>query len=310
MKRRLARLLRWWWRRPACTPAWLRVGVALILGTAGLFGVAASVSAGASGPAATTSPGRLAAVGGRPTSPRNSPAKSPFGPGPGSRTTSFPDGDALQAQGMSLYENGCASCHGTLLQGISGVAPSIQNVGAGPVDFYLSTGRMPLQAPHDQPERATPAYDPRQIDALIAFITAKGGGPAAPAANPAAGDLSTGFQVFTESCAGCHQIVGRGGMTVGAYVPNLQQASALQIAEAVRMGPYLMPHFDSKQIDQYQLDSLTKYIIQTRHPVNAGGWGIYNIGPIPEGIAAWFIALLALVIVARLIGERTGGEVR
>jgi ubiquinol-cytochrome c reductase cytochrome c subunit len=116
--------------------------------------------------------------------------------------------------------------------------------------------------------------------------------------------------VFTESCAGCHQIVGRGGMTVGAYVPNLQHANALQIAEAVRMGPYLMPHFDAKQIDQHQLDSLAKYIIQTRHPDNAGGWGIYNIGPIPEGIAAWFIALLALVIVARLIGERTGGEVR
>ena len=76
------------------------------------------------------------------------------------------------------------------------------------------------------------------------------------------------------------------------------------------MGPYVMPHFDSKQIDQYQLDSLAKYIIQTRHPDNAGGWGIYNIGPIPEGIAAWFIALLALVIVARVIGERTGGEVR
>ncbi len=310
MNRRLARSLSCWWRRPARTPAWVRVSAALILGTAGLFGVAASVSAGASGTAARTSPAPLAAVGGPPTSSPNAPAKSPFGPGAGSRTTSFPDSAALQAQGMSLYENGCASCHGTLLQGMPGVAPSLQNVGAGPVDFYLSTGRMPLQAPHDQPERATPAYDSRQIDALIAFITAKAGGPQAPAADPAAGNLSTGFQVFTESCAGCHQIVGRGGMTVGAYVPNLQHASALQIAEAVRMGPYLMPHFDANQIDQHQLDSLAKYIIQTRHPDNAGGWGIYNIGPIPEGIAAWFIALLALVIVARLIGERTGGEVR
>jgi ubiquinol-cytochrome c reductase cytochrome c subunit len=284
--------------------------VALILGTIGLFGVAASVSAGASGTAATASPGPLTAAGGPPTSSRNAPAKAPFGPGAGSRTTSFPDSAALQAQGMTLYQNGCASCHGTLLQGMSGVAPSLQNVGAGPVDFYLSTGRMPLQAADDQPERATPAYDPRQIDALVAFITAQAGGPQAPAADPAAGNLSTGFQVFTESCAGCHQIVGRGGMTVGAYVPNLQHATALQIAEAVRMGPYLMPHFDATQIDQHQLDSLAKYIIQTRHPDNAGGWGIYNIGPIPEGIAAWFIALLALVIVARLIGERTGGEVR
>ena len=101
----------------------------------------------------------------------------------------------------------------------------------------------------------------------------------------------------------------RGGITVGAAIPDLQEATAQQIAEAVRMGPYLMPHFDSKQINQYQLDSLARYVLWTRHPDNAGGWGIYNIGPIPEGIVAWFIGLLALVIVARLIGE-TRPEVR
>jgi ubiquinol-cytochrome c reductase cytochrome c subunit len=298
----------WWWRRPARAPIWLRLGVAVILGTVALFGIGASGSSGATG--ATVPPGPLTAAGGPPTSSPSAPSKAPFGPGSGSRITSFPDSPRLRAEGGSLYQNGCASCHGTLLQGIAGVGPSLQNVGAGPVDFYLSSGRMPLQAPHDQPERATPAYSPRQINALIAFITAKGGGPPAAAADPAAGNLSTGFQVFTEHCAGCHQIVGRGGMTVGAFVPNLQHASALQIAEAVRMGPYLMPHFDAAQIGQRQLDSLARYIIQTRHPDNAGGWGIYNIGPIPEGIAAWFIALLALVIVARVIGERTGGEVR
>jgi len=70
------------------------------------------------------------------------------------------------------------------------------------------------------------------------------------------------------------------------------------------MGPYLMPHFDTEQIDQHALDSIARYVVWTRHPLNAGGWGIYNIGPIPEGIVAWFIGLAALVIVARLIGER------
>jgi ubiquinol-cytochrome c reductase cytochrome c subunit len=71
------------------------------------------------------------------------------------------------------------------------------------------------------------------------------------------------------------------------------------------MGPYVMPHFDYRQIDQHQLDSIARYVVWTRHPDNAGGWGISNIGPIPEGIVAWFVALTALVIVARLIGERT-----
>ena len=58
-------------------------------------------------------------------------------------------------------------------------------------------------------------------------------------------------------------------------------------------------------IDQHQLDSIARYVLWTRKPQNSGGWGIENIGPIPEGIVAWFIALTAMVIVARLIGERT-----
>ena len=101
----------------------------------------------------------------------------------------------------------------------------------------------------------------------------------------------------------------RGGITVNAQAPDLEEATPQQIAEAVRMGPYLMPHFDSTQIDQHDLDSIARYIVWTRHPADLGGWGIYNIGPIPEGIVAWFIGLAALVIVARLIGERMDQEV-
>jgi len=187
-------------------------------------------------------------------------------------------------------------------------APSLIGVGPGPVDFYLSSGRMPLDNPTDEPQRNPPRYTRHQMNALIAFITKVGGGPPAPAADPSQGDLAVGFHVFTANCAGCHQSVARGGLVVGAVVPSLQQATARQVAEAVRMGPYLMPHFDAKQINQYQLDSLAKYVLWTRHPSNYGGWGIYNLGPIPEGIVAWFIGLAALVLVARLIGERMESE--
>jgi ubiquinol-cytochrome c reductase cytochrome c subunit len=285
------RLLRWWWRRPPRAPYGVRILIAAGLASLGLLGIVNS-SVGLSNA----------------TRPTTAPTKQPDDPGPSDRTTRFPSSAALVAQGRSLYDNGCASCHGLALQGRSGIAPSLLNVGAGPVDFYVSTGRMPLQAPTDEPERARPVYDDRQTQALVALVTSVGTGPkAAPAADPAAGSLSTGQEIFTESCAGCHQMIGRGGLTVGAWVPDLQQATAPQIAEAVRMGPYVMPHFNSEQIDQQQLDSLTRYVLWTRHPDNPGGWGIGNIGPIPEGIAAWFIALLALVIVARLIGERTQG---
>jgi ubiquinol-cytochrome c reductase cytochrome c subunit len=173
---------------------------------------------------------------------------------------------------------------------------------------------MPLASPRDEPMRGHPMFNRHQIDALIAYVTRFGGGPPAPSADPSKGDLSLGMQEFTLHCAGCHQMVARGGMFVGAWVPNLLQATPQQIAEAVRMGPYLMPHFDEHQIDQHELDSIARYVLYTKHPDNAGGWSIYNIGPIPEGMVAWFLGVGTLLIVARLIGERlderTGSEVR
>lgn len=318
----MRRLFMRWLTRPGWTPRWLRTGVALALASIVLVNLAgAPASSGAAGSArqsseqlpstirSVTAPaGPLKNEGGPPTTLPNAPAKSPEPPGPGNPTTTFPTSPQLVAQGMSLYENGCSSCHGTLLQGMHGVAPSLVGVGAGPVDFYLSTGRMPLDNPREEPQRSQPAYSRTDINALIAFITTTGGGPPAPAANPAQGSLATGFHQFVDHCAGCHQLVGRGGLVIGAYVPDLQSATALQVAEAVRMGPYLMPHFDATQINQHELDSLARYVLWTRHPSNNGGWGIYNIGPIPEGIVAWFMALAALVLVARLIGERMKTE--
>jgi ubiquinol-cytochrome c reductase cytochrome c subunit len=283
--------LRWLTRRSRI-PLVLRLSAAVVLATIAVVGIAAAPSQGDSGLSA----------GGSLNEP-NSPTKTPEPPGAGNPTKRFPDSPALRAQGFTLYQQSCSSCHGIALNGTPGVAPSLHGVGAGPVDFYLSTGRMPLEQPREEPQRNSPAFTRPQIDALIAFISSFGG-PAAPTADPAAGSLALGFHEFTLNCAGCHQIVARGGITVNAQAPDLQQATAQQIAEAVRMGPYLMPHFDSTQIDQHELDSIARYVLWTRHPDDAGGWGIYNIGPIPEGMVAWFIGLAALVIVARLIGER------
>lgn len=276
----MAAPLRWWLTRPSRVPRSLRIGLALILTTMWLVGIAQA--SGTSVPA----------------------NKLPAPPGPGDLTTTFPTSSTLIAQGRTLYAAGCASCHGLALRGRPGVAPSLRGVGPGPVDFYLSTGRMPLEQPREEPLRNRPLYTHGQIDALVAYVSSYGG-PPAPKASPDAGDIALGLHEFTLHCAGCHQMVARGGLTLGAVTPNLQQATPQQIAEAVRMGPYVMPRFDAKQIDQHQLDSLVRYVIWTRRPDNAGGWGIYNIGPIPEGMVAWFIGLAALVIVARLIGERT-----
>ncbi len=278
--------------------------MALILAALAIVDFAAPSAGQAGSSAAPAAPaGSALAAGGPPSAGPSAPDKAPEPPGPGDPTAHFPTSPGLVAEGYNLYENSCASCHGLGMQGRRGVAPSLIGVGPGPVDFYLSTGRMPLQAPRDEPLRSRPGFNRTQIDALIAYIS-RFGGPAASTANPANGNLALGLQQFTLNCAGCHQIVGRGGITIGAQIPNLQQATPQEIAEAVRMGPYLMPHFDANQINQHDLDSIARYVLWTRSPDNAGGWGIYNIGPIPEGIVAWFLALAAMVIVARLIGER------
>ena len=49
------------------------------------------------------------------------------------------------------------------------------------------------------------------------------------------------------------------------------------------MGPYLMPHFDAKQIDQHELDSIARYVLWTRHPVQRRRLGDLQHRPDPRG---------------------------
>jgi ubiquinol-cytochrome c reductase cytochrome c subunit len=213
-----------------------------------------------------------------------------------------PDARALMARGRVLFAEGCASCHGEDLRGRSELGPALRGAGAAAADFYLSTGRMPLADPTDEPVRTQPLYPRADIDALVAFVGSFGG-PSIPRVDPARGSLATGMAKFTEHCAGCHQIVGRGGIVTGAAVPALDDTTPTQLAEAVRVGPYLMPKFSARQLDQATLDSIARYVQSIRHPDNRGGWGIGNLGPVPEGMVTWFLAMAALLAVARLIGE-------
>ena len=282
-------LARRWRRRRPRTPPGLRLTLAVLCAGVSVTLLAAQSTSGAAAP---------------PVSGPVEANKQPVAPGPGEMTAPLPSSPALVAQGRSIYQGDCASCHGIALVGRRRIAPSLIGVGAGPVDFYLSTGRMPLSDPRVEPLRSPAKYSRAQIDAVIAFV-ASPGGPPAPDADPSKGSLALGLHDFTLDCAGCHQMVARGGLTIGAAVPSLLQTNARQVAEAVRMGPYVMPHFDGRQLDQHALDSIARYVLWTHHPQDSGGWGIYNIGPIPEGMVAWFLLALSLVLFARLLGERT-----
>jgi quinol---cytochrome-c reductase cytochrome c subunit len=215
--------------------------------------------------------------------------------------------------GEELFAANCASCHGIAGEGIAkprpaagnlaGAGPSLQGVGALAADFYLKTGLMPLANIHAQPSPQRVLFTAKEIQALTAFVAALGRGPAIPRPQPARADIAQGFRLFTEDCAGCHQSLARGGYVTGARVPPLQKASAVQIAEAVRIGPYLMPRFSARQISDRQLDSIIRYVRSTNRPDNRGGWSIGNLGPIPEGLIAW-LAALTLAALCLTVGRR------
>ncbi|HEX7297734.1 MAG TPA: c-type cytochrome [Solirubrobacteraceae bacterium] len=231
---------------------------------------------------------------------QNEPASPP--PAPGSSAPG-PGASALVNHGRDLYAQSCAGCHGDDLRGRKGQGPPLVGAGTAAVDFYLSTGRMPIDNPTDEPVRADPVYSRSDIDALVAYVGAFGG-PAIPAAHPERGSVARGKEAFTERCAGCHQVVARGGIVTGAFVPALTDVTPRQLAEAVRVGPYLMPKFTERQVGQGELDDMAAYLRYQRNPDDRGGWGIGHLGPVPEGLVAWLLAGTLLLGVVRLLGER------
>lgn len=221
-----------------------------------------------------------------------------------------------QQLGKELFAGNCSMCHGSLGQGISvrrpgrasggilGMGPPLRGVGERAPDFYLRTGFMPLRSPTVQPSRSPVLFTEREIEALVAYVGSLGGGPPIPKPDPAAGSVSKGQSLFTEHCAGCHQGVARGGYVTGARVPALQSSTDTQIAEAVRIGPYLMPSFPTGQISTAELNDIIAYVDYTRHPDHPGGLPIGYLGPLPEGLVTLLVGLPLLLGACLLIGRR------
>jgi ubiquinol-cytochrome c reductase cytochrome c subunit len=239
------------------------------------------------------------------------------------RPTTEPSQPSVEL-GAELYAGNCATCHGIGGSGIKhprpgagnllGEGPPLRGVGALAADFYLRMGFMPLASPHEEPEQSRVLFSDNEIRSLVAYISSLAPGPPIP--NPGvrvvgeriegSGTIGDGLYQFTLHCAGCHQIVARGGFVTGARVPPLQGLTPTEIAEAVRVGPYLMPRFPTSEISNDELASIIKYVISTRAPANRGGWGIGNLGPIPEGIVAWWIAMPLLIGLCVLLAKRLG----
>jgi len=230
---------------------------------------------------------------------------------------------SLVRLGRHLFGQSCVACHG--MNGVAKprtigagrgraqrqqrvVAPSLVGVGALAADVYLRTGYMPLAHLGLQPRRSRLLFTDHQVRALVAYVASLGPGPKIPTPRPGRGNLSEGMHLFTDHCAGCHQIAAEGGYVTGAVAPALEEATSTQIAEAVRIGPYVMPRFSKKAITDRQLDSIVAYVQNAKHPDDRGGWALGHIGPVPEGLVTWFIAVAALIATCMAIGKRLKHE--
>jgi ubiquinol-cytochrome c reductase cytochrome c subunit len=204
--------------------------------------------------------------------------------------------------GRQLFVVHCSSCHGVDAEGTTN-GPSLIHAGAASADFYLRTGRMPLNDPHQQPVRHAPAFPPDQISDLVAYIGSLDAGTPIPTVLP--GNLAAGNELFSQNCAQCHNDAGAGGaLGYGDIVPPLRKASPLDVVEAARIGPAPMPVFSPKTLSDQQVSNIAAYVQYLHHPEDRGGLGLGHLGPIPEGFVGWVVGMGALLLIARLIGTR------
>ncbi len=209
------------------------------------------------------------------------------------------------ALGKTLFVENCSSCHGDAASGTSR-APNLQGLGAATIDFWISTGRMPLADPTVQatvkPSRFTRSQE-LAIDAYVSSLAP--GGPGIPQVNLGAASLSAGEGLFSTNCAACHTITGVGdALAGGVYAPSLYPATTTQIAEAIKTGPGNMPRFGTGNLSNQQVADIVKYVKYLQHPNNAGGIGLGHVGPVTEGFVGILIGLGSLMIAGYWIGGR------
>jgi len=203
---------------------------------------------------------------------------------------------AAEAAGRELYQRSCITCHGSNLEGVPNRGPSLIGVGEAAVYFQVHTGRMPLVRQEADAHTKPTIFSDEEIDQLMAYVQANGGGPTLPSGDLRDGDLAEGGELFRLNCASCHNFVGEGGaLSSGKAAPSLQDASDLEIYTAMLTGPENMPVFGDNQLTPDEKRSIINYVQTIKEQADPGGAGIGRIGPVSEGLVIWVVGIGALL---------------
>jgi ubiquinol-cytochrome c reductase cytochrome c subunit len=215
------------------------------------------------------------------------------------------------AEGRSLFQTSCATCHGMDAQGTA-QAPSLIGAGAAAVDFQVSTGRMPMQQAGAQVIKKRNVYSQTEIRQMGAYIASLGPGPAIPTKDQydpsglSTDEISRGGEFFRTNCTACHNFAGRGGaMPQGKFAPNLTKTSPKHIFEAMLTGPQQMPVFSDQVLTPQDKKEIIGYIKQLNSQTEYGGFSLGSLGPVSEGMFAWLVGIGGLIIVAIWIAAHT-----
>jgi ubiquinol-cytochrome c reductase cytochrome c subunit len=212
---------------------------------------------------------------------------------------------AAEAAGRELYERSCITCHGENLEGVPNRGPSLIGVGEAAVYFQVHTGRMPLARQEaDAPDKPA-VFSDEEIDQLMAYVQANGGGPTLPSGDLRDGDLAEGGELFRLNCASCHNFVGEGGaLSSGKAAPSLKDANDLEIYTAMLTGPENMPVFGDNQLTSEEKRAIINYVQTVSSQADPGGAGIGRIGPVGEGLVIWIVGMASLLFGVFWMGSK------
>ncbi len=203
---------------------------------------------------------------------------------------------AAEQAGRELYERSCISCHGENLEGVPNRGPSLVGVGEAAVYFQVHTGRMPLvRQEADAPDKPA-VFSDEEIDQLMAYVQANGGGPTLPSGDLRDGDVAEGGELFRLNCASCHNFVGEGGaLSSGKAAPSLKDSSDMEIYTALLTGPENMPVFGDNQLTPEEKRSIIAYVQTINSQADPGGAGVGRMGPVAEGLVIWVVGVGVLM---------------